>query len=76
MLNRSLPRHASASQRGAQRSAPRPVSRCAAVRSGVSTLFYSKPTVDKEAVLAEVSTQFGRWNAALQTRDPKKIAAL
>ncbi len=74
MMNRSLPRQMTVSQRSAQRSAPRPVSRSTAVR--VSARFWGKPAVDKEAVLAEVSTQFGRWNAALQTRDPKKVAAL
>ncbi|KAG1674810.1 hypothetical protein FOA52_015197 [Chlamydomonas sp. UWO 241] len=30
----------------------------------------------KEETLAEVSTQFDRWNSALATLDPKKVAAL
>lgn len=31
---------------------------------------------NKEQVLAEVASQFDRWNAALATKDPKKVAAL
>eukprot|EP00798_Chlamydomonas_sp_ICE-L_P020347 gene20348-biopygen29117 len=41
----------------------------------VQALFgFFKPS-EKETI-AEVSTQFDRWNAALQTKDPKKVAAL
>uniref|UniRef100_A0A7S2QTK9 Calcium/calmodulin-dependent protein kinase II association-domain domain-containing protein n=1 Tax=Chlamydomonas chlamydogama TaxID=225041 RepID=A0A7S2QTK9_9CHLO len=32
--------------------------------------------IDAAAELAKVRGQFDRWNAALQTRDPKKVAAL
>ena len=52
--------------------APAPVSRAMVLHA-----LWGKPaTVDKEAVLAEVATQFDRWNSALQTRDPKKVASL
>uniref|UniRef100_A0A7S2QTI1 Calcium/calmodulin-dependent protein kinase II association-domain domain-containing protein n=1 Tax=Chlamydomonas chlamydogama TaxID=225041 RepID=A0A7S2QTI1_9CHLO len=32
--------------------------------------------VNTAAELAKVRTQFDRWNASLQTKDPKKVAAL
>jgi hypothetical protein len=74
MLNRTLPSQTMASLRGAQRSVLRPISRSPTMRVNA---FWGKPTtVNKETVIAEVSTQFQRWNDALQTRDPKKVAAL
>eukprot|EP00798_Chlamydomonas_sp_ICE-L_P007787 gene7787-biopygen17556 len=70
---------------GAQRAASRPTSmrptparpassrRVGTVR--VRALFGLGQPSD-EFIISEVSSQFDRWNAALQTRDPKQVAAL
>eukprot|EP00798_Chlamydomonas_sp_ICE-L_P017207 gene17207-biopygen26107 len=63
-----------ASRQVAMRPAPtRPASSRRAVK--VQALFGLFKQKESE-VLAEVSAQFDRWNAALQTKDPKQVAAL
>eukprot|EP00798_Chlamydomonas_sp_ICE-L_P029674 gene29674-biopygen4297 len=74
-----------ASMNGVQRAASRqvamrpvhtrPASSRRAGAAKVQALFGMFKASDAE-VIAEVSTQFDRWNAALQTKDPKQVAAL
>eukprot|EP00798_Chlamydomonas_sp_ICE-L_P029680 gene29680-biopygen4302 len=77
-----------ASVNGVQRAAsrqvavrPAPTRPTSSRRSGavkVQALFglFGQSKASDAEVIAEVSTQFDRWNAALQTKDPKQVAAL
>eukprot|EP00798_Chlamydomonas_sp_ICE-L_P019503 gene19503-biopygen28345 len=70
VVQRAAPRQASMRSAPAR---PTPSSRAATVQVRA---FFGKAKPDNEAILGEVSAQFDRWNAALQTKDPKQVAAL
>ena len=79
MLNSSIMQRSSLSARSQRPAAQRPVVESRRITVSVSArATATKPSASPadKTVLADVAKQFDRWNAALATLDPKKVAAL